>query len=273
MNDQFFPAINVNALGHINVAWYDRRLDSGDRYIDVFSTKSIDGGSSFTANVRVTDTSFDPAGQFIGDYIDIDANNVKAYPIWTDRRNGNNDVYIDGPTHDVAVVNVTPTKTVVGQSYLTFINATVENQGDTIETFDITAYANATIPVAVQTQTVTLDGGISTYITFTWNTTDFAKGNYTVSVYANPVPSETDTVDNSFEDGIVKVVTPGDVNADGIVDLFDAAGVSAHWYPGPPIGPLGYGSNFDINNDGSINIQDAALVSAYWTGPPKGPLG
>lgn len=54
--------------------------------------------------------------------------------------------------------------------------------------------------------------------------------------------------------------------------VLDAAAVSAHWYPGPPIGPLGYAPNFDFNCDGAINVLDAAIISAYWTGPPKGPL-
>jgi hypothetical protein len=63
----------------------------------------------------------------------------------------------------------------------------------------------------------------------------------------------------------------GDVNSDGVVNIVDAAAVSAHWYPGPPIGPSGYDPNFDIDFDGVIGLLDAALVSAYWTGPPKGP--
>lgn len=65
---------------------------------------------------------------------------------------------------------------------------------------------------------------------------------------------------------------PGDVNGDGTVDILDAGEVSAHWYLGPPIGPLGYDLNADLNYDGAVNIFDAAIVSAYWTGPPKGPL-
>lgn len=64
---------------------------------------------------------------------------------------------------------------------------------------------------------------------------------------------------------------PGDVNADGVVNIFDAAKISAHWYPGPPIGPLGYDLIADINYDGAVDILDAAIVNAYWTGPPKGP--
>jgi len=123
-----------------------------------------------------------------------------------------------------------------------------------------------------QKRSVTLEAGASVPFTFTWNTSGFVKGNYTISAYATPVPSETDTTDNTYTDGLITVVTPGDVNADRMVDVTDAAGVSAHWYPGPPIGPLGFDSNLDINNDGAVDVLDAAIVSAYWTGPPKGPL-
>jgi len=63
-----------------------------------------------------------------------------------------------------------------------------------------------------------------------------------------------------------------DINGDGVVGVADAAAVSAHWYPGPPLGPLGYDINCDIERDGVIDVGDSAKVSAYWTGPPKGPL-
>jgi hypothetical protein len=69
----------------------------------------------------------------------------------------------------------------------------------------------------------------------------------------------------------IKLVFPGDVNLDYKVDLLDAACISAHWYPGPPVGPLGFDSSFDVNGDAAINIADLAVISAYWTGPPKGP--
>ena len=63
-----------------------------------------------------------------------------------------------------------------------------------------------------------------------------------------------------------------DFNGDGVVGVLDAAAVSAHWFPGPPVGPLGYDPKYDLNSDGAVDVLDAALVSAYWTGPPKGPL-
>jgi immune inhibitor A len=56
----------------------------------------------------------------------------------------------------------------------------------------------------------------------------------------------------------------GDCNNDGIVDILDAAFISAHWYPGPPNGPLGYDENADINFNEAVDIADAATVSADW---------
>jgi len=172
-------------------------------------------------------------------------------------------------SHDVAVTSVTPSETVVRQGQPVSIKVTVENQGCNTETFDTTVYANTT---SIGSQSVTLVSGAITTITFTWDTTGLAKDDYVISAYATPVPGEDDLADNTFTDGTVTVVYPGDVNKDGVVDILDAAEISAHWYPGPPIGPLGYDPNIDLNNDGRINIADAAIISAYWTGPPKGPL-
>jgi hypothetical protein len=90
---------------------------------------------------------------------------------------------------------VSPSETVVGQGFSTSIDVTVADQGSYTETFKVTAYTNAT---SIGSQNVTLSSGNSTTITFTWNTTGFAKGNYTISVYAEPVPGETDTADNNF---------------------------------------------------------------------------
>lgn len=57
---------------------------------------------------------------------------------------------------------------------------------------------------------------------------------------------------------------PGDANGDGTVDIFDIGTISAHWYPGPPIGPLGYDPSADLNNDGAVDIFDIGIVSANW---------
>jgi nitrous oxidase accessory protein NosD len=104
---------------------------------------------------------------------------------------------------DIAVTNVTSFKTVVGQGYSVSINVTVTNQGNYSETFNVTAYANTTV---IDTRTdITLTSGNPTTITFTWDTTGFAKGNYTISAYAWPVPGETDTTDNTYVDGTIQI--------------------------------------------------------------------
>ena len=171
--------------------------------------------------------------------------------------------------HNVATTNVSSSKTIVGQGYSANLSVTVANLGDFTETFNVTIYANTTL---IGKREISLNAGNSNTITFEWNTTGFAIGNYVIKAIADLVQLEFNTADNTLANIAVKVVTPGDVNADGTVDMIDVSGISAHWYPGQPEGPLGYDSNFNINNDGAINILDVGIVSAYWTGPPKGPL-
>jgi len=54
-------------------------------------------------------------------------------------------------------------------------------------------------------------------------------------------------------------IAPGDVNLDGIVNIFDINQVSANWGPGH--GNLGG----DANGDGTTNIFDINLISANWS--------
>jgi len=56
----------------------------------------------------------------------------------------------------------------------------------------------------------------------------------------------------------------GDANDDMVVDIFDGSVISAHWYRGPPQGPLGYDAFYDLNGDGAIDLMDAAQVSQNW---------
>jgi len=107
-----------------------------------------------------------------------------------------------------------------------FINLTVENQGTYTEIFNVTAYANTTIIDTLVN--ITLTGGNSTIGTFTWNTSGFAKGNYTISAVADTVIGETDMLDNNRTDGWVIVAMIGDITGpegvpDGECDIRDIA--------------------------------------------------
>jgi len=168
--------------------------------------------------------------------------------------------------HDIATTNVTPSKTVVGQSYSMSINVTVENQGDYTETFNVTFYADTT---EIETREITLTSGNSTTATFTWNTTGFAKGNYALRAYAWPVPDEVDTTDNTCTGETVRVGIPGDVDpVDGYVGIDDIFGIALRFgtEPGGPPNSNGYYYSpiHDINGDNYIGIDDIFIAAQHF---------
>ena len=112
----------------------------------------------------------------------------------------------------------------------------------------------------IGTQTVTLESEASTTLTFTWNTTGFAKGNYTIWAYAWPVQGETDTADNTFTDGIIYLGIPGDIKPDGTVDIYDALKLAAAF--GSKLTDPNWNPNADINCDGIVDIYDALKLAA-----------
>ena len=96
---QYFPWVDFDDAGVAHVLWYDRRANGFD--IDVYVTKSLDGGQSYEPNTRVTAAPFTPilpseggAAAFISDYIGIAATNTQVYPCYQDSREGNQDVYV-----------------------------------------------------------------------------------------------------------------------------------------------------------------------------------
>jgi parallel beta-helix repeat protein len=178
----------------------------------------------------------------------IYANNTDNYPLMA--------AYIP----DIAVMNLTISKTVVGQQFNSFINLTVQNQGSKIESFNIAIYANETIITTLTN--ITLTSGASTTITFTWNTAGFAKGNYTIKAYATPVPGETDTADNTCLDSIVTVTIPGDVDGDHWVFLYDAVKLLSRY--GAKEGDPQYEAVYDIDNDGRIFLYDAVILLSHY---------
>jgi len=171
------------------------------------------------------------------------------------------------PNHDIAVSDIILQKTIVGQGYTCKINVTLTNQGDFTESFNVALYANATL---IGTSSInSLAEKTSTVATFIWNTTGFAKGNYTISTCASVVPDEIYIADNTLTDGWVIVAMVGDVNGpdgwpDGKVDMiYDIRSVAKLFgvvYPDPRYNP-----NYDINGDGKIDmINDIRTVAKHF---------
>lgn len=177
--------------------------------------------------------------------------------------------------HDVAVVDVTVFPTWTFPNHLTGvavdINATVENQGTSYETFDVTAYFNnhSLPPLAV----IDLAPGLNTTLTFKlkfpevrilifpppWpDPTKPIIENLTIRVEADVVPGEVDTADNVYVDGIVRVIwVPIDFDGDGTIGMRDIAATARIFgtYEGHPT----YDPMLDFNQDGRIDMRDISL--------------
>jgi parallel beta-helix repeat protein len=179
----------------------------------------------------------------------IDANNTDYYPLMKP--------FV--PVHDITATDVVPCKTVVGQGYSIKINITGADLGTYTETFNITAYANT---AAIETQAVTLASGASTTITFTWNTSGFAYGNYTISASVTLAQGETNSWIGPFTYGPVRVTIPGDASGDGVVDAQDFYILERAW--GTTTGQPGYDPRADFNGDGVVDAQDFYILEVHW---------
>ena len=97
-HDQMHPNIAVKPDGTIDIVWYDKRNAVNDDAWDVYIARSTDGGLTFSANLRVTDTTFntptraDAAEPWLGEYLGIDTDSSDAFVAFT---SGVNDTFGD----------------------------------------------------------------------------------------------------------------------------------------------------------------------------------
>jgi len=161
--------------------------------------------------------------------------------------------------HDVAVTSVSISKTILGQGYSMEINVTVENQGNMNETFTVTVYANET---TIQTIEVILANESSINVVFLWNSTNFTKGKYSISVAAGVVYGEVDTEDNVRVGGWVTVTIPGDVDGNFRVNIYDAVKIGSIYavVEGDPR----FNSNSDIDGDGVASSLDLVICTKHY---------
>jgi parallel beta-helix repeat protein len=222
-------------LDYCNNSWNDGYPSGGNYWSDYTGIDNYSGPyQNKTGSDEIGDTP----------YI-VNSNNVDHYPLISPYT----------PLHDIAITNIASSKTVVGQGYCTNINITIANQGNTSETIIFTTYANKTI---IQTNIITLTNNTSTTITFTWNTTDFAYGNYTIWAHALPILGELNKTDNTLTDGTILVTIAGDVNGNCLCDIQDISILVDKFLAAPP-NPL-YDPNCDVNEDLIIDMADVSIA-------------
>lgn len=93
---QWYPSVSVDAVGNVNVFFYDRRENPGSAWTNLYFAQSADGGQSFT-NLRVTETASEwvSVGESpnYGDYINSVSYGTDALVAYADGRDGDPDTY------------------------------------------------------------------------------------------------------------------------------------------------------------------------------------
>jgi len=213
-------------------------------------------GGNYWSDYTGTDSNEDGIGDTA--YI-IDPMNKDRYPLMNP----------GGPVHDVAVINITPSRASTYVGNIVNITVVAKNEGTVTENITLTAmFENITLGITgtIGTQMIlNLDPEENSTLTFEWNTTDVQPSvSYTIKAEASTVPGETDTADNTLTDGTVEVKYPGDVDGDGDVDTADlsmiarAFGTDPSWPSGTDWGQ--WNEDSDINGDNKVDIFDLMIV-------------
>ncbi|MFH1681047.1 MAG: sialidase family protein, partial [Candidatus Eisenbacteria bacterium] len=125
--DQFLPWLTVDNLGVVTIVFLDRRHDPANRTYHCYLAQSLDGGATWSPNVRVSTEPSDPvhalreaagpaaetAGKsgdvssaaapsvsragLLGEYIGVASWDGYPVPVWTDIRNLHQDTYAGYP--------------------------------------------------------------------------------------------------------------------------------------------------------------------------------
>jgi outer membrane protein assembly factor BamB len=218
----------------LTVIWWLNQTDTGETSDSYMYTADYESAGTYKITVVVSDGLSETSHQ------------------WT--------LTVTNIERDVAIIDVIQSKNVVGEAYPVSINVTIMNQGELTENFNVTLYANTTI-IGTLTN-ITLPSGNSTTITFTWNTTGMAKGNYTISAAVDAVPGETDLSDNDFTDGWVVVTIPGDVDGNFWVEIYDIVKICVSY--NSKMGDPQYKPNLDMDGDGDIDIFDVVIACIHY---------
>jgi hypothetical protein len=220
-----------------------------------FSATQIPSSLGSVDKYTVNWTALSQGGQGVAVGVDSNGDGVFEYNFTSGSMLTRVEYVAATTKYDLGITGITPSKTVTGEGYTLLINVTIMNYGVYTETFNITIYANTTL---LTSQTITLANATSTTITYAWNTTGFAKGNYTINAVIDTLPSETYTIDNTLAYRGVFVSIIGDINGDKKVELKDVYAVAKAYgsVPGHPRwNPL-----CDINNDGEVELKDYYLT-------------
>ena len=113
------------------------------------------------------------------------------------------DAYLSDSVHDIAIIKVASSNSIVEIGDKINITVTSKNLGIDTESFNVSTYCNE---ILIGTQSVTnLTSKNEFSLTFIWDTIHQTSGNYLIKVEATPVSNETKLINNIYIYGEVKV--------------------------------------------------------------------
>jgi hypothetical protein len=237
-------------------------------------TKNVWHQVKVVADVLLGNVSIWLDGGLVGEYQAFDVGDQPDYfyihahaNTWPSNimRHYIDDVSVSMHARDIAILAVTTSKTgclpipTIGSDCTVNVTVTLENQGGHPESFSVTVSVGST---SIKNLTLSLSNGTTTSVSFTWNTTGFAYGNYTLVANAAQIGGEVDIEDNTYSLCWILVAIPGDVDGSGLVDIFDVVMITSIYEA--RIGDLQYSPNSDIDNNGIIDIFDVVACTGHY---------
>lgn len=158
---------------------------------------------------------------------------------------------------DVAVIDVTaPSYTYPG--WTVNIDVTAANYGTENASFSVTLYYGSNVIGVLPVND--LEPSMTLVLHFSWDTTGVPScANYTLKAEATILPFETNTANNTFNDGEIRIRLFADLDGNDNVDLSDAVILAAA--AGSYVGHPRWNPEADLNQNGNVNVFDAVIFS------------
>jgi len=196
-------SVTVKNWGQEIESFYVNTYYNEANLIDVFYISNLQPNTDVTI-VFVWNTSYVEEGSY--------QINAYAEPVPSETYISDN-LYVNGfveistkpppMIHDIAVLNVTSSATLIYIGETVDISVVVKNQGNYTESFSAMAFYNCN---DIETKLVeNLEPNAEKTLVFHWNTQDVLEGNYTLSAEASAVSGELNVVNNRFVDDAVWV--------------------------------------------------------------------
>jgi hypothetical protein len=269
VNMDIYPSIVQDRSGVLWVYW-SRELPTKDLtnpfQWDLFYKNSTDNGNTWKAEAQIANPQFTNSDEFHPTI--IQSFDKTLWVVYDSNQPVNNpwgtfNLYILQSTpvagHDLAVTFL---KTLGGYGSFSSnprtgevatVYITVTNLGDFADTSTLNAYVNST---QIGSTSITLSAGRSMTYSFFWNSTGSSIGRYQALAKVAPMSGEVVMQNNNLAVPFL-LVSRGDVNRDGRVNIFDLALVAVHF--GTQIGQANYWFEADLTHDGYIDIRDLTI--------------